>query len=218
MKKLIIFDLDGTLIDTLDDLKNAVNYALINHGFPVVSKEHTRISIGNGVQKLIARCISQGESNPLYKDTLNTFIEYYSKHSEDLTKPYIGIKDVCLKLKKDGYKLAVCTNKVNDIANKMIRKMFDNIFDIIQGDQPPLRKKPYPDMIDKIISTLGYSKEETIYVGDTNVDEETAISSNLDYILVSYGYRTKDELLSMTKSRVIVDTMDELYNELKSRV
>lgn len=217
MKKLVIFDLDGTLIDTLDDLRDSVNYALKEYGYPLKDREHIRQSIGNGVAMLVARCIPEGKDNPNYGEVLKKFKAHYSIHSEDQTHPYKGIIELLTRLKALGYKLAVCTNKINALANTMIKAMFPGAFEMIQGDDPSLKNKPSPDMIDKILNDLGCTKEEAIYVGDTNVDMQTAINSKLDYYLITYGYRTKEELLVQCPNSPMLDSLDELYEELKKQ-
>ena len=214
MKKLVIFYFDGTLIDTLEDLKNAVNHALIAQNLPKKSKEHIRISIGNGVNKLVARCLENGEENPIYLTVLNDFRKYYSEHSLDNTFPYPGIDKVLKDLKENNYLLAVCTNKVDSIAKDIMNKYFPNIFDYIQGDVDFLKKKPAKDMVEHILNKLNITKEECVYVGDTNVDEETALNSGVDYIIVNYGYRTIEELKRQCPTARI-SSMSDLVNNIK---
>ena len=214
MKKLVIFDLDGTLIDTLEDLKNAVNHALIQQNLPKKSKEHVRISIGNGVNKLVARCMENGEDNPLYLTVLNDFRKYYSEHSLDNTFPYPGIDKVLKELKSNNYLLAVCTNKVDSIAKDIINGFFPRMFDYIQGDVDYLKKKPAKDMVEHILHQLNINKDECVYIGDTNVDEETALNSDIDYIIVDYGYRTTEELKKQCPTANI-SSMSNLVDNIK---
>lgn len=216
MKKLIIFDLDGTLLDTLVDLKNAVNAALLHYNFPQKDIEHIRKSIGNGVNKLVARCLPDNEDNPLYIEVLEYFKKEYAKHALDNTKPYEGIKDVLINLHKQGYKLAVCTNKVDEIAKYIVNKYFPNIFDYVQGDVPFLKKKPNKEMIYHIIDYFQLNKENVLYIGDTNVDEETALNADIDYILVNYGYRTVEELKEQCPN-ACVSTMQDLVNKINEK-
>lgn len=216
MKKLVIFDLDGTLIDTLDDLKNSVNYALAKKGYPLRSKEDIRKAIGNGVQILVARSMPNGLDNPDYPETLEHFKEHYSAHNRDLTGPYEGALEVLKEARSAGFLVGLATNKVHDIAVELLNDLFPNCFDYILGDIEGTPKKPAPDMIEKIIRELGVTKEDTIYVGDTNVDEETAVNSGVDYVLVSYGFRTKEEILNTCKCRTIIDSTENLKEYLKS--
>jgi len=197
MKKLIIFDLDGTLINTLVDLKIAINTAILPYNYEQQTDDQIRIKIGNGVAILVSRCIPDGKENPHYDSILKEFRKYYAIHCRDNTKEYDGIRDILVNLKFNGYKLAVCTNKLGSVARPMIGEIFGDLFDYVQGDEPDVKVKPAPDMINKVLNKFGVSKEETLYIGDTNVDEETALNSSLNYILVTYGYRTLDELKKM---------------------
>ena len=216
MKKLIIFDLDGTLIDTLDDLKNSVNYAIEKYGYPLRTKEEIRKAIGNGVAVLVARSIPDGDQNPNYPEILKIFKEHYSIHSRELTGPYEGITEVLKGVRSAGFMTAVATNKVHPIAVEIINDFFPNCFDYILGDVAGRPNKPAPDMIEKILEDLHLTKEESIYVGDTNVDEQTALNSKVDYVLVSYGFRTKEEILEQCKCRTIIESTEKLLEHLKS--
>ena len=215
MKKLIIFDLDGTLIDTLEDLKNSVNYALNLRSFPLKSREDIRKAIGNGVAKLVARSIPGNESNPEFLDTLADFRKHYSKNSCVDTIPYAGVMEVLINLKQDGRILAVATNKLTDIARPMIEGFYPNMFDFIQGDEPGMDRKPAPMMVESLCKRFGISKEEAFYIGDTNVDMQTAVNSGVDYVLVTYGYRTKEELADQCKGSPMIDTIEELQGYLR---
>ena len=217
MKKLLIFDLDGTLIDTLEDLKNAVNYGLKIRNYPKKSKEDVRKAIGNGVAVLVARCIPNGMDNPDYPLVLSEFRKYYSIHHSDCTIPYPGVLNVLINLKSQGYKLAVATNKLIDISRILIENMYPNIFDYVQGDEPGMQRKPAPMMIESLCRRFKVDKNETFYIGDTNVDMETAINSKIDYVLVTYGYRTKDELKVQCPNSPTIDSINELDGYLKSR-
>lgn len=212
MKKLIIFDLDGTLINTLVDLKNSVNYALEQKGYPTVSLEHIRRSIGNGVAKLVERSIPNGSENPDYKEALAIFTEHYSKNYKVETVPYDGIIDVLEGLKREGMILAVCTNKIQAVAEELIHLYFGDRFDFIQGDMVGVERKPHPAMINRILESLNIKREDAFYIGDTEVDEQTAVNSKLDYVLVSYGYRTNEEQDKLTPNAKIVNNPQELLD------
>lgn len=217
MKKLLIFDLDGTLIYTLEDLKNAVNHALKLRNYPEITVEHIRKAIGNGVAKLVARCIPGGEDNPDYKDTLKDFRAYYSVHSLDNTVPYPGVKGALINLKNEGYILAVATNKLTDISRPMINDFYPRLFDYVQGDEPGMDRKPAPMMIESLCKRFKASLGETFYIGDTNVDMQTAENAGVDYVLVTYGFRTKEELAEQCPGRPTIDSMSELSEYLKRR-
>lgn len=210
MKKLLIFDLDGTLLDTLSDLANSVNFALEEYHLEKKSREYVRKSIGNGVSMLVARCIPDGLDNPKHKEILATFRNYYSEHYLDNTVPYKGIKETLLKLKENGYILTVVSNKIDRITNDLISHFFPNMFEVIQGDTPTLNKKPHPDMVNHVLSKTGISKKDACYIGDTNVDYETAVNSKLDVLLVTYGYRTKEEMEEYKIDAPRVDSPEEI--------
>lgn len=215
MKKLLIFDLDGTLIDTLEDLKNAVNHALKTYNYPLRTKEEIRQRIGKGVANLVARSMPEGEENPDYPATLKEFRKYYAIHSSDNTEPYKGVYTTCLELKRRGYLLAVATNKLTDIARPLIEKFYPNVFDYIQGDEPGMDRKPAPMMVNSLCKRFNVDKSEAFYIGDTNIDMQTAENSEVDYVLVTYGYRTKEELKEMCPGKPMIDHIEDLLVYIK---
>ena len=211
--KTIIFDLDGTILDTLEDLKNAVNHALNLHNYPLKDLEFVRKAIGNGTQVLIRRCAPDGINEKEYTDTFNCFKTNYLDHFADNTKPYHGIVNLLENL-KGKCRLAVVSNKDHDLTNKLIKKEFGNLFDIVQGSYFDKPKKPDPFLIYKILKENNINKEDCLYIGDTNVDKESALNASLDYRLVSYGYRTKDELEKMCPNDTPFSTVEELTEYL----
>ena len=168
--KTLIFDLDGTILDTLVDLKNAVNHALNFYNLPEKDLEFVRKAIGNGTTILIKRCTPSSLSDEERQKVFDVFKAYYLSHYADYTKPYPGIKELLEKL-HDKVRLAVVSNKDNDLTNKIIRKEFGNLFDIVQGSYLDHPKKPDPYLINKIIKENNINKEDCLYVGDTNVDK-----------------------------------------------
>lgn len=214
MKKLIIFDLDGTLLNTLVDLRNSVNYAVKPYNYKEQSLEEIRIHIGNGVAKLVARSIPDAENNPNYRNILSEFKKHYAIHSEDNTSIYDGVRELLFNLKQEKYLLAVCTNKVTEIARPLVEKLFPNTFDFIQGDSPEINNKPSPDMINLTLDNLGVQKDNCMYIGDTDVDEQTAINSGLKYVLVTYGYRTENELKTLCSTAILSD-INSLFSKIK---
>lgn len=211
--KTVIFDLDGTILDTLQDLKNAVIHGLNFYNLPEKDLEFVRKAIGNGTTVLIQRCtpssISESERNAVF----NEFKSYYLAHYADYTKPYPGIKEMLERL-YGQVRLAVVSNKDNDLTSKIIRKEFGNLFDIVQGSYLNHPKKPDPYLINKIIKENNINKEDCLYVGDTNVDKESATNVGLPYLLVNYGYRTKEELEKTCPEDTTISTVNELYNEI----
>ena len=215
MKKVIIFDLDGTLIDTLEDLKNSVNYALNCKNYPSRSKEHVRRSIGNGVSKLVERCLPINHTKEEHQEALKLFTEHYQVHAFDKTEPYDGVFELLTKLKNDGYLLAVATNKIQDVAQNLINLFYPHLFDLVVGDREGMKKKPEPDMVDFIKDYFKVSKEDCLYIGDTEVDRLTAQNAKVDYLIETYGYRTKEEWLSIDEKQKTFPTTESLYLEIK---
>ena len=216
MKKVIIFDLDGTLLNTLDDLRNSVNFSLSHFHYPLRTKEQVRKDIGNGVAKLIERSIPNGLENPDYQKCLEIFKSHYREHYDIYTKPYEGIFETLKKLINDGYIITVATNKIIDVAKMLLDHHFPNTFGYIQGDAKDVQKKPHPNMINNIIEHYPVSKNEVLYVGDTNVDEETAINAKVDYVLVTYGYRTTSEIKDSCITKNLVNSPEEIYQYIKN--
>ena len=210
MKKLLIFDLDGTLLDTLMDLTNSVNFALKQFGYKEKSKEFVRKAIGNGVAILIARCIENGKDNSNYQNVLNCFRSHYKEHYFDNTIPYDGMKDLLIALKSKRFSLAVVSNKIDFIAKSLINHFFPNIFDYVQGDVSELKKKPHPDMVNHVLKELHRRRQSVCYIGDTNVDYETAVHAKMDVLLVTYGYRAKEEMKEYNISAPMVDSVKEI--------
>jgi len=212
--KTIIFDLDGTLLDTLVDLKNAVNHALNFYNLPEKDLEFVRKAIGNGTTVLIKRCTPSSLSDEERLKVFNLFKNYYLEHYADYTRPYDGMLDLVAYKLKGKVKIAVVSNKDNDLTNKIINKEFPNCFDIIQGSYLDHPKKPDPYLINKIIKENNINKEECLYIGDTDVDKESATNAGLPYLLVNYGYRTKEELEKMCPEDTTISDIDTLYNEI----
>ena len=199
-KKLLIFDLDGTLINTLEDLNHATNVGLAKYGYPLRTVEQTRNDIGNGVKKLIERSILGGLDNPDYLKVFNEFRSYYISHYFDYSKPYPNTLVTLSLLKKHGYKLAVVSNKFDEGAKKLVTTFFPGIFDVIQGSVENLNYKPHPDLVNKVLKELDIECTGALYIGDTEVDYETAVNSKLEVVLVTYGYRNKEQLIEKIKN------------------
>lgn len=189
-----IFDLDGTLLDTLLDLANAVNYAMRSMGYPERSVDEVRSFIGNGIRMLIRRAAPQKISDADYEKTLAIFTEYYLEHIADFTKPYDGIFDVVNTLKSKGCKVAVVSNKADKAANKVVQDFFGDMFDIVVGKRDEFPSKPAPDSVLYVIKALFAEKSGCIYIGDSEVDVQTAHNSGLPCIGVTWGNRDLAEL------------------------
>ena len=192
-----IFDLDGTLLDTLGDLASSVNYALRTHGMPEHSIEDVRRFVGNGVRKLIERSVPSGTENPHFEATFATFREYYMKHSLDTTRPYDGIPETLAALKAKGCRLAVVSNKMMAATQELCRHFFPDTIEVAIGENEAegIRKKPAPDIVYASLRELGVDKHSAVYVGDSDVDIETARNAGLPCISVLWGFRDRDFLI-----------------------
>ena len=191
-----IFDLDGTLLDTLADLAAAVNYALRQHGMPEHTIDDVRRFVGNGVRKLMERAIPDGEKNPDFEATFATFREYYMHHSLDTTRPYPGIIETLEALKAKGCRLAVVSNKMMAATKELCQHFFADTIEVAIGENEAagIRKKPAPDTVFEALRQLGEEKDSAVYVGDSDVDLETASNSGLPCISVLWGFRDRDFL------------------------
>lgn len=196
MYKLIIFDLDGTLLDTVDDITNSVNFALNQFNYPTHSRADIRSFIGNGLTKLIERSLPVDQRNSDYISMVrHEFMKHYALHSETLTKPYDGINELLENLQNKGYKLAIASNKVHIATQNLAKKYFGSIhFCDVFGQRDGKPAKPHPDILNEIILHSGISKSEVLYVGDSGVDAVTAQNANVDFVGVLWGFRPKREL------------------------
>ena len=212
MYKTYIFDLDGTLLDTLTDLAASCNYALRTHGMPEHSIDDVRRFVGNGVRKLMERAIPDGEANPDLEATFATFREHYMQHSLDTTKPYPGIEDALKELKARGCRLAVVSNKMMTATVELCRYFFPDTIEVAIGENEAegIRKKPAPDTVFASLKRLGVSGDNAVYVGDSDVDLATARNSNLPCISVIWGFRDRDFLLDHGATTLITSPKELL--------
>ena len=189
--KNYIFDLDGTLLSSLEDLAASTNYALSKYGMNERSIEDIRHFVGNGVGKLIERAVPNGLDNPLYEDILKTFKEHYILHNLDKTKPYDGIENLLRRLHDKGKGIAIVSNKFYDATVELSRQFFPNIIDVAIGERENIRRKPAPDTVVEAMKRLGATKENTVYIGDSEVDIKTAKNCGIECISVLWGFRDK---------------------------
>lgn len=191
-----IFDLDGTLLNTLDDLHASTNYALRQSGMPERSIEEVRQFVGNGVRKLMERAVPEGTDEALFEKTFATFKQYYMEHNMDTTRPYEGVQDILKKLKQRGKRLAVVSNKFYSATQELVAHFFPEVEVAIgEHEAEGIRKKPAPDTVKEALRQLGVSSEGAVYVGDSDVDLMTARNSQLPCISVLWGFRDKEFLL-----------------------
>lgn len=191
-----IFDLDGTLLSTLEDLAASTNYALRTHSLPEHSVNDVRMFVGNGVRKLIERAVPGGEENPKFEDVLTTFRSHYMEHSLDTTKPYPGVMEMLRELKSRGKHIAVVSNKFHAATKELCRHFFGNLVEVAVGESSNVRKKPAPDTVEEVLKLLNVSRNSAVYIGDSDVDIDTARNSRMECISVLWGFRDKAFLVS----------------------
>ena len=190
-----IFDLDGTLLDTLQDLATSVNYALRQHHMPEHSIDDVRRFVGNGVRRLMERAVPEGAANPTFEAAFATFREYYMEHSLDTTRPYDGIPELIHELKERGCRMAVVSNKMMAATQELVHHFFPEIEVAIgEHEAEGIRKKPAPDTVFAAMKQLGQGS--AVYVGDSDVDLATARNSGLPCISVLWGFRDREFLLA----------------------
>lgn len=194
MKNTVIFDLDGTILNILDDLTDAVNFAMRSHGFPEHSTDKIRSFVGNGIRKLIERSVPQDCSAELLEECFTEFCDYYKKHLNDRTAPYKGIMELLQDLKNSGFKTAVVTNKADFAAKVLCEKILGDLITVTVGSTDSIRHKPYPDGTLKALEILGTKTENAFFVGDSDVDVKTAQNAGIDFIGVLWGFRDRTVL------------------------
>lgn len=212
--KTFIFDLDGTLLNTLDDLAESVNYAMQQCGFPKRTLDEIRRFVGNGVKKLIERALPEGTDEAEFNKALGEFKKHYSQNSRNKTAPYEGIMELLHNLKDSDCNLAIVSNKVDFAVKDLRDEFFSDVIDVAIGDSDATRTKPEPDMVYKAIDELGTDKESCVYIGDSDVDIKTAKNSGLDCISVSWGFRSRSELES-NGAEMIADKPEDILKFVK---
>lgn len=208
--KIVIFDLDGTLLNTLEDLMDATNYALKELHYPIRTIDEIRNFVGNGVGKLMERSLPDGIQNPHYEEAMCIFRQYYNVHCEDKTSVYEGVPRLLQQLKADGYQLAVVSNKPDFAVKHLCNKFFRDSIQGAVGEKQGIRRKPAPDMVENALSELSSRKEDAIYVGDSDVDIQTAANSGLKCISVTWGFRNT-AFLKEHGATMIADTPEQVY-------
>lgn len=215
MKKLVIFDLDGTLLNTISDLAAATNQALRFYNYSTHSDDAYRFFVGDGINKLFERALPEHERNE--ENILkirNKFIPYYNEHGTDLSKPYKGIVELLKEIESRNIMLAVASNKYQSATEELVNHYFGNIkFIAILGQREGIPPKPNPTIVEDIINVAGVEKKDILYVGDTNIDMRTAKNAGVDAVGVTWGFRPKEELASHNPF-ALVDNAEEILNLL----
>ena len=211
--KTYIFDLDGTLLSTLNDLAASTNYALRWAGMPELTIEEVRMFVGNGVKLLMERATPEGVNNPKFEETYAKFREHYMEHNLDTTRPYDGVPELLHELKRRGKHLAIVSNKFYAATQDLAKHFFPDTIEVAIGERENIRKKPAPDTVLESLRQLNVSKEDAVYIGDSDVDIMTAKNCGLPCISVLWGFRDKDFLIEHGGS-LFVDKPIEILSSL----
>ena len=208
----VIFDLDGTLLNTLDDLADSVNWVCAKHGWPTHPRDAYKYFVGNGMVKLLERATPEQAKQPgVWEQVQEEFRVYYDAHKADKTCPYAGIEAVLSRLKQAGVSIAVLTNKPNVAAQGVMERYYPGVFPIVQGALPDQPVKPDPTLLFRLMERMGAKPESTLFVGDSNVDIQTAKNGGVAGCGVLWGFRTREELVG-EGAQFIAPTPEELLN------
>ena len=212
---IIIFDLDGTLLNTIDDLGYACNYALERTGYPTFPIEAYPAKVGNGINNLIRRALPETERTE--ENILRVrahFVPYYDAHNCDYTHAYEGIPELLSALKAQGHRLAVASNKYQAATEKIVHHFFPGMFDVILGEREGIERKPNPTIVFDIVKSLNCSTVKSLYIGDSLVDFETATNANMPFVACSWGFVTKERLIEAGVER-IADSPNDILNSIQ---
>jgi len=211
--RIAIFDMDGTILDTLQDLADSMNYCLKKYGMPERTVDEIKGFVGNGIRRLVEQAVPDGTDEAAMDKIYATYIEYYKDHCAVKTRPYDGIREVLKKLKDKGILTAVVSNKADHAVKKLCEEYFDGLFDYSAGDREGIRRKPYPDSVISVMEYFKATPNEVVYIGDSEVDYQTALNAGVDVIMVSWGFRDKDYLRSIGAERIIREP-EEILREM----
>lgn len=215
MYHTVIFDLDGTLLNTIDDLTDAVNYCMRKYRFSEYSVEEIKTFVGNGIRRLMQCAVPGGETNHQFEEIFQTFRTYYTEHCQRKTGPYMGILELLECLKKENIKLAIVSNKNQEAVQQLNHVYFEQYISVAIGDSKEVRRKPYPDSVNLVMEKLNTEQKGVLYVGDSEVDKQTADNVGVDCALVSWGFRNRSQL-ELLHPQVIVDTPQQLLRFIHS--
>lgn len=210
----VIFDLDGTILNTIDDLAFATNYALKANGLPERTVDEVRHFVGNGIRKLIERAVPSGSPEEMIQKVNGDFTSYYSRHCTDRTRPYDGIPELLGSLRSEGCRTAVVSNKDDYAVQTLCRVYFPSLFDVVVGVRAGISKKPSPDTVNEVMRQLGMDKSRCVYIGDSEVDIQTAGNAGIPCISVAWGFKGR-RFLEENNASAIADTAGGLLSLLK---
>ncbi|MBR4423671.1 MAG: HAD-IIIA family hydrolase [Mailhella sp.] len=206
----VVFDLDGTLLDTLEDLAGSVNFALEKHAGMTRSVVQIRSFIGNGVRMLMTRSLPGGQENPAFESAFADFREHYRDHCRDKTQPYPQIMDLVKELSARGSKLAIVSNKADPEVKKLSREFFGGLICSSVGEREGVARKPAPDTLFETLKEMGVAKQDAVYVGDSEVDVQTARNAGVDFIGVTWGFRSAEQLRQAGAQTLVSSPMELL--------
>lgn len=209
----VLFDLDGTLLDTLEDIADSVNLMLAAFSFPPRSYDEIRRFVGNGARTLVAKSVPSDTPAELIDDCLNKYLSIYSKNLRNKTRPYDGVLNLLARLKASGIQIGVLSNKGESNVKELCQDYFGGLVDVAAGEIPGIPRKPAPDGVLRALNALGSSPRHTAYVGDSETDVRTAQNAGLSFIGVSWGFRHRSDLLT-EGAELIADSLEELSSLL----
>ena len=212
--KLAIFDMDGTILNTLEDLADSMNYALGQHNMPQRTIDEVRRFVGNGIRKLVERAVPTGTEAAQVDEVFETFTVYYKEHCAIKTRPYEGIPEVLKQLRDMGVKTAVVSNKADFAVQSLCEDYFPGLFDFAVGDKEGQRRKPAPDSVNAVLDKFGMDKSQAVYIGDSDVDYETSQNADMDVIMVGWGFRDEEFILSKG-AEFVIHKPDEIVEYIK---
>ena len=210
----VLFDLDGTLLDTLEDILDAANHTLRALGYPERTLAEMRRFVGNGAEMQMRRALGADADEAAVAKALSLYKPYYAAHSQIRTKPYAGVTELMTSLKAEGFRLAVVSNKPDEAARPLVAMHFGTLADVVMGETAQRRRKPAPDMVNDALAALGADRSRAVYVGDSEVDIETAKNAGLPCISVTWGFRDREQLIEAGASE-LADTAQELRAALE---
>lgn len=208
-KELYIFDMDGTILNTIDDIAGAINYVLDIHGYPRRTVDEVKSFVGNGLKRALELSLPDGVAGDVLNQLFTELVAYYNEHSNITTRPYEGIVEVIHKLREQGKIVAVVSNKRVEAVRDLCDIYFAGCFDMALGDQDGIARKPAPDMTNMVIEHYGILKDKCVYIGDSDVDLMTARNTEIECIAVTWGFRTR-EFLVEHGATMIIDRPEEL--------
>ena len=209
MKKLVIFDMDGTILDTMEDLQDAANVTTDCFGYPRVGRERIRLGLGNGARHLVESILPEGTAAAEIDRVLSFYAPYYKEHSQVKTCPYAGIPELLQALRQAGVQTAVVSNKPDFAVQSLCKYYFSGLFDFFCGERQGIRRKPFPDSVNEVLKKLQIDRGSAVYVGDSEVDFQTGLNAKMDCITVDWGFRTEAELRD-AGAQIIAHSVKEL--------